>query len=194
MISSNIVLLFLVLITIAVLFVELLLGILLLREYAKKNRRLIRKPIAVKQMSGQPENVSPVLTEVYGPKFVDNTKNELVESRPTIAPSRHAVTRKRASTNIDEEHKYTQPRTHPPDWYVQEGIRMILPYYPNATKGVDLRVFPGACKVYVDGRLSWTSNVTDLMSAQALWQAAQKHRSISIEPEKPCQLVEIAKD
>jgi hypothetical protein len=194
MISSNTVLLLLVLGIIVVLLVVILLSIALVKQYTKKKQRLIRRRTAAKRKSGQTENASPVFTEVDGPKVVDSPKNELVASHPSVASSKSAVKPKRASTNIDEEHKYTQPRTDPPDWFVPGGIRMIIPYYLDTTKGVDLRGFPGTCKVYVDRRHSWTSNITDLMSAQALWHTAQKYQDIAIEPERPCELVTLAKD
>lgn len=97
----------------------------------------------------------------------------------------------RSSTNIDEEHKYTEARKEEPKWYVRNKKNLYLPLYTDPAKKVDLKTFPGKCKVYVNGKYSWTSNVVDMMSAQSLWYAVQKKDGISIEPEKADPVVSV---
>jgi len=188
MIFANMVslLLFSAVITVLLLALILVITALAKRYIATEEQpKVMHKQNATNRTLGPSGNGASVVVKAYGSKTMDFKRNVTEVAQPRVATSQSPRIIKRTPKNIDEEHKYTQVRTAPPAWYVDDGTEMILPYYKDATKGVDLRIFPGQCKVYVDGRHSWTANITDLMSAQALWRAAQKYHNVAIEPERP---------
>jgi hypothetical protein len=176
---------------ILLILVILLLSIVVVRQSArvKAQQKRIDHFTFASRKSLPLQNTKSVIEEIPGDQSKKSVGNELI---PAITDSPLEYPRqKRSLTNVDEEHKYTESRSGEPKWYMRDTTKMILPLQSDQSQGVDLEMFPGNCKIYVNGKHSWTSNVCDMMSAHALWRAAQKHRQITVEPERLCPVVSI---
>ena len=103
----------------------------------------------------------------------------------------NATSREKLWLKIDEE-KYAERRAGNPSWWISDETNMVIPLYGDKTHGVDLRSFPGQCKIYINGIFRYTSNISDMMQAQALWKAIRNYQDVFIEPEQDCQIVPIS--
>jgi hypothetical protein len=86
------------------------------------------------------------------------------------------------SDKIDEEHKYTESSHGIPAWFTGEATNMIIPLVNDSKHGVDIKKYRGACKIYIDGKYRWKSDIRDELSMQSLWKAILVYDNVSMEP------------
>lgn len=151
---------------------------IIIRQYIKRRKRKVKLKPKTRIPKTLPHRSIP-LQDATLQSGSTGTSPKKLHDKIVIKQAK----RKRSSTNIDEEHKYTEIRVGKPTWYTKNDTAMILPLQSNPKKHIDLKTFPGKCRVYINGKYSWTSNVVDSMSAQSLWRTAQKRGGVSIEPE-----------
>jgi ATP-dependent DNA helicase PIF1 len=83
---------------------------------------------------------------------------------------------------IEEEEipKYSEPNTGIPEWWAPDNVEMRLPIREDRSKFVNLRTFRGVGWVNLDDQFGWIANISDMMSAQALWMRIQDCADVTI--------------